>query len=645
MQSPTDDNRQKASKAQLIAEIQQLERQLKTASQTANSGNSLIVSSFLNALPVGIAYLDANQTYKFANEKYQTLLNLHEQVIIGKQMHAVVDTETYALTESAVDKVFHGTPVNFQIKLTTGEKERHLNLNYLPDQADGDAVVGFFAMVHDATTQHFLQSELAGSEKRYQTLVDAVPHGIEEIDTDGNILFANATHHRQYGYGPNELIGMNIVDLLPPGEAAEPLLQHLKRLAREQPQTEPYYGKKKKKNGDLIDVQIIWTYKHDSENNVIGFTTVISDVTEQKNAERIQKENADRLELSLRSANIGTFSWNVVDESNFWDNRMHDIWGLPHGSFINHKTSDFMNTIFPDDREKVTNAVTMALQDDAPYDIEYRIIRPDGTIAFVEVLASVDRDAKGQPTKLSGVCLDISERKIIEKMKSEFVSTVSHELRTPLTSIRGALGLVTGGALGEIPTAALDIIGLAEKNAAALTKLVNDILDFERADSGKLKLSFERFNLITFLQDNLRSHQGLADRYEVQFQLSQSEPYIEVEADSHRMAQVMANLLSNAAKYSPKGAVINVAVQATETDVEIFVSDKGPGIPQPFQGKVFERFTQAEATDSRNFGGTGLGLSISKLIIDDHGGEIDFISSPEQGTTFRIKFPRLPAVA
>jgi len=398
-----------------------------------------------------------------------------------------------------------------------------------------------------ASKQHDLQNELAGSEQRYQTLVDAVPHGIEEIDTQGNILFANATHHRQYGYEPNELIGTNIVDLLPDGEDPETLLQYLAYLAREQPPAKPYFGQKKKKDGTLIDVQIIWTYKKDEQDRVIGFTAVISDVTEQKRAERLQKENSDRLEMSLRSANIGTFSWNVSDSSSYWDNRMHDIWGLPHGSFIDHKRDDFMNTIYPDDPERVTAAVAQTLEDGAPYDIEYRIIRPDGTIAFVEVLASVDRDEQDRPVKLSGVCLDISERKIIEKMKSEFVSTVSHELRTPLTSIRGALGLVTGGALGKIPDAAMEIISLAEKNAMALTKLVNDILDFERADSAQLTLNFQRFNLITFLQDNLRSHQGLADKYGVHFQLSQNDPYIEVEADTHRIAQVMANLLSNSA--------------------------------------------------------------------------------------------------
>lgn len=639
MPTDRDVDRNTATKAELIAEIEALELKLTAATATANSGGSQFISSILDSLPVGIAYVDRNRTYQFANEHYRKLVDCYPGAIVGKHMTEILGDETYNVAKTALDKVFQGTAVAFENVLTVGNQNRVLKVNYLPDLKTDADVVGFFAMVHDVTTQHHLQSELAGSEQRYLTLVDTVPHGIEEIDINGNILFANATHHRQYGYEPNELIGMNITELLPHPDDAAPLLQHLKYLAKEQPAIEPYYGQKKKKDGTLIDVKIEWTYKRDSHNNVIGFTTVIADVTDQIKAERIQKENADRLELSLQSAHIGTFSWDVAEGVSFWDDRMHDIWGLPRGSFVDHKPEDFMTTLHPDDRERVLDAIENTLEHDTPFNMEYRIFRPDGTVAYVEVLASVERDADGQAIRLSGVTLDISERKIIENMKNEFVSTVSHELRTPLTSIRGALGLLTGGALGEIPVEILDVISLAEKNATTLTKLVNDILDFERADSGKLEFNFERFNLVEFIEENLRSNQGLAEKHNVNFQLTPSAPYIEVEADSDRLAQVMANLLSNAAKYSPDGEVIKIDIQTNDKTVDVFVSDKGPGIPVKFQDKVFGRFTQASAADDRNFGGTGLGLSITKLIVDHHKGEIDFESSSETGTRFRFSLP------
>lgn len=639
---PTKKNadRQKATQAELIAEIELLERKLTAADVKPSPGSSPLFGTVLDSLPVGIAYVDRNKTYQFANDHYRKLVNFYSGEIIGRHMNEVLSAKTYNVTKDALDIVLRGTPIAFENVLTVGNRDRILKINYLPDiKADAD-VAGFFAMVHDVTTQHHLQNELAGSERRYLTLVDTVPLGIEEIDIDGNILFANATHHRQYGYDTDELIGMNITELLPDGEDPSPLLLHLKYLAKEQPSIEPYFGKKIKKNGDLIDVKIVWTYKRDSQHNVIGFTTVIADITDQIKTERVQKENAARLELSLRSANIGTFSSNIVEGRSFWDDRMHDIWGLPRGSFVDHKSDEFETTLHTEDRERVLNAIKNTLEYDAPFDMEYRIFRPDGSVAYVEVLASVERDTQGQAIRLSGVTLDISERKLIENMKNDFVSTVSHELRTPLTSIRGALGLVTGGALGNIPHEALELIKLAENNATTLTKLVNDILDFERADSGNLELNFERFNLIDFIEGNLQSNQGLADKHDVRFQFLPVETEIEIEADSDRLAQVMANLLSNAAKYSPAGETIEIDVRTSSNSVEVFVSDKGPGIPIDFQDKVFGRFTQANATDDRNFGGAGLGLSITKLIIDHHQGEIDFVSSAETGTQFRFKLPR-----
>lgn len=639
MPMDTNDDLHNASKDELIAEILRLRQEDASTGTASELENSLFIRSVLNSLPVGIAYIDRAHIYKFTNERYRAFFDPAPDKIVGRHMKDVLGSTIYQMAEAAAERALAGQTVSFETTLAVNGAERFMSVSYLPDISGITPISGFFALVQDVSEHIHMQNKLAGSEKRFQTLVDTVPHGIEEIDIDGNILFANATHHKQYGYGPNELIGKNISEFAPTREEGIDILARLKVLAREQPPTEPYFGVKKKKNGDLIDVKIEWTYKRDQNNNVIGFTTVVADVTEQKKAEQILKENADRLELCLRSANIGTFSSDLVKGTHFWDDRIHDIWGLPHGSFSYHQPEDFMNTIHPDDRDRVAMEVKRALEDDVPYDTEYRIYRPDGSVAYVQALASVERDANGTPTKFSGVSLDISERKLIENMKNEFVSTVSHELRTPLTSLRGALGLVSGGALGAIPDEALDIIRVAEKNALSLTKLVNDILDFEKAESGKLELNFKRFDLIGFIRDNLKSHQAFAEKHNVSFRFEPDQPVLILEADPDRISQVMANLLSNAAKYSPPHETVEVDVVADAEQVEVSISDKGPGIPAEFQDKIFGRFSQADATDNRNFGGTGLGLSISKLLINHHRGDIRFESSSETGTRFSFKIP------
>ncbi len=640
MQKVPDFSFWNATRDELVDRIKYLENRLDVTNSEANFDETFVINSLFNSLPIGIAYVDNNQIYRFTNEKYREFLNLSPTTLLGKSIAEVLAPETYNIAKVAMDKVFAGTSVTFQVTLIIDAETQHLNVTYLPDFREDQSIVGFFAFVQDVTTQYDLQNELRGSELRYQLLVDAIPYGIEEIDTEGTILFANATHHKQYGYDPNELIGMNIGELEPTAEDAEKLARHLQKVLLEQPQPEPYYGKKTKRNGELMDAQVGWTYKRDLAGHITGFIAIISDITKQKAAERLQKESADRLELSLRSANIGTFSWNIIENTSYWDERMHAIWGLKPGSFLDHKHKDFEKTIHPDDRDLVNKAIAKSLEDDTPFDTEYRIYRPDGQLVYVEVLASVSRSEQGQPFRLNGVCLDISERKIIEKMKSEFVSTVSHELRTPLTSIRGALGLIAGGALGDIPDKAMDIIHLAEKNASSLSRLVNDILDFERADSGELEFNYEEFELIAFLEINILSHQGLADKYAVQFQLTFDAPEIHLQADADRIAQVMANLLSNAAKYAPRNGTVAIDVKSDAEYVEVFVADGGAGIPEEFQAKIFDRFTQASATDDRNFGGAGLGLSICKLIVDQHHGEIDFESSPDHGTAFHFKIPR-----
>jgi PAS domain S-box-containing protein len=228
---------------------------------------------------------------------------------------------------------------------------------------------------------------------------------------------------------------------------------------------------------------------------------------------------------------------------------------------------------------------------------------------------------------------DITERKKVERLKNEFVSTVSHELRTPLTSIRGSLGLLRGGVAGTLPAEAERLIEIAFKNSERLVRLINDILDIEKIESGALAFDRRPLDLAHLVENAVEALGGFAAELGVRLVVAPSVRPAIVLADHDRLMQVMANLLSNAAKFSPPGGEVVVDVTAVLGGFRVAVRDHGPGIPEDFRDRVFERFAQADASDRRQKGGTGLGLSICKAIVERHGGTIGFESS-SCGTTF-----------
>lgn len=226
-----------------------------------------------------------------------------------------------------------------------------------------------------------------------------------------------------------------------------------------------------------------------------------------------------------------------------------------------------------------------------------------------------------------------------ERLKNEFISTVSHELRTPLTSIRGSLGLLAGGVAGNLPPQAHSLIDIALSNSERLVRLINDLLDIEKIESGKMVFRLEPLEIGPLVAQAVAGTTAYAGQLGVRISLEDRAPAARVLADPDRLTQVLANLLSNAAKFSPAGARVEVLITRDQGSVRVAVTDRGPGIADDFRHRIFQKFAQADSSDTRQKGGTGLGLSISKAIIDRHGGDIGFDSRPGQGTTFFFLLP------
>jgi PAS domain S-box-containing protein len=294
----------------------------------------------------------------------------------------------------------------------------------------------------------------------------------------------------------------------------------------------------------------------------------------------------------------------------------------------------FVDLVHPEDVESTLREMQKLRLGGTTSDFENRFRTNDGAYRWLS-WCSVSLPERGL---IYAVARDVHERKKLERMKNDFVSAVSHELRTPLTSIHGSLALILGGVAGELPEKARTLTQIAGKNSERLVRLVNDILDIEKIESGTMAFRPARVELMPLVEQSVENNRAYAHQYDVELRIAVAEE-ARIWADADRLQQVLANLLSNAAKHSPRGGVIDIKVQRDDGRVCVSVTDYGKGIPPEFQPRIFEKFAQADTTSTRQKGGTGLGLSISKAIVDRHGGRLWFETAPGTGTTFAFELP------
>jgi PAS domain S-box-containing protein len=268
---------------------------------------------------------------------------------------------------------------------------------------------------------------------------------------------------------------------------------------------------------------------------------------------------------------------------------------------------------------------------------ELKFVRMDGKVLDIEAAASPFKFGGKPAAQL--VFRDVTKRKEVDRLKSEFISTVSHELRTPLTSIRGSLGLIGGGALGTVSPAVKSLLDIANSNAERLVRLINDILDIEKIAAGKMQFTLKPVEISAIVEQSVETNRAYGATFGVSLELSERLPGARVMADQDRLSQVIANLLSNASKFSPKGERVQVSIVRRDAMLRIAVRDRGPGIPDEFRSRIFQKFAQADSSDTRQKGGTGLGLSITKALVERMGGQISFETATGKGTTFYVDLP------
>ncbi len=386
------------------------------------------------------------------------------------------------------------------------------------------------------------------------------------------------------------------------------------------------------KNGEIHYIHAAANIIKDSLGRVERMIGVNHDITQRKKMDEAGKQ----FQSIIQSSDDAIMSKSLDGIITSWNPAAESMFGYSSEEAIGQPVLILFPEETPKEEQMLINRISTGEKIE---NFETVHQHKDGSLVDVSVTVSPIFDDAGEVIGASRIARDISERKKLDRMKSEFISTVSHELRTPLTSIRGALGLILGKSASQLPPKVASMLQMANRNAERLSLLVNDILDLEKIQSGALQLKLERIDLVELLKQSYEENTGFASKHHVSLELNLETESVFTYGDEKRLMQVLANLISNAVKFSPEKETVQLSITAMDEYAEISVKDYGPGIPEDFQSRIFQRFAQADSSDTREKSGTGLGLSISRAIIERHNGIIDYETDAEKGTQFYFRLP------
>jgi len=482
-----------------------------------------------------------------------------------------------------------------------------------------------------------IQAKLADSEAMSRAVAESMAEGVVTATQDGVIVNANSAARTLFGYSQEDLVGQKVVMLLPLRyqmgfTAFFSALTARPRGFRES--GTPVRGQRR--DGTEFPVNVSF-----GDVTVGGrrlFTAIIRDVTESKRISEALRDSEAQLR-QVTDTVPALIAYIDRDQRFQLHNKAYEeAFGLSAAQIHGKSMEEVMGPVFyGQERAHVQEALTgYAVR----YEREHLTASGERRDYVMNYFPRYGEDEEeDQVVGFFSLGNDVTELKRIDRMKSEFVSTVSHELRTPLTSIRGSLGLISGGIAGVLPDKAKALVEIAKTNCERLIRLINDILDSEKIESGEMPFELLPQDMLSLIERAVADNGGFAAQHQVQLVVQAPRQSLLVQVDSDRLLQVMTNLLSNAIKFSPAQGRVLVLLGRHAGRIRVEVSDNGPGIPEEFHPRMFQKFSQADSSDTRQKGGTGLGLNISKAILERMDGSIFFKSRVGVGTTFFFELP------
>ncbi len=484
------------------------------------------------------------------------------------------------------------------------------------------------ALLREVQERERIVEALRHSLARQKAVFASALDGILTLDENGGIESLNPAAEALFGQTTDAVAGRNIDYLIVLGaESATSTAERLRELVAAGCVHE-LTGRRS--NGSAIPIEAVVSEMPVDDRRM--FAVFVHDIRAKRSAEKKFQLAFDACPTSMMmiGANGTIMLTNAETER---------LFGYRRGELIGQPVEVLLPPRFREEHARLRQVFgTHPLSRPLGTGRHLMGLRKDGSEFPVEVGLNPIQTQDG--LVVLGVILDISARQRHERMKDEFVATVSHELRTPLTSIAGSLGLLSGGAGGLLPSAAMRLIRIAHGNSQRLVRLINDILDIEKIESGKLDFEFKRTGVKRLVEQAIDGNRAYADSFGIAVRLDPDAEEAMVNTDPDRLIQVLTNLLSNAIKFSPPDGEVLVSIARRQQDVRIGVRDHGDGVPDNFRMRIFEKFAQADGSDARRKGGTGLGLSIVKQIMVRLHGDVGFEPAPGGGTIFYVDLPR-----
>ena len=472
------------------------------------------------------------------------------------------------------------------------------------------------------------------------------------VNTRGSITLFNTGAEKLLGYRAEEMVGQQT-----------PICFHLSsEIEQRSQELSAHYGKPidglevflhearqggsetrswtyRRKDGQERQVNLTVTRIADEHGEAVGYLGMATDITDLAEATRALQQSESRFR-SMVSNLPGAVYRRRPDHQlsmSYLSNEIEHITGYPAVDLVDNRRRSYASIVHPDDLSALRERI-QGTRSEPTFELTYRLIHANGQIVQVREKGRAEFAADDSLIGFDGFIWDVTEQIRIEQMKAQFVSTVSHELRTPLTAISGALKLIHGGALGTIPENMRRLLGIAVQNSDNLHSLINDLLDMDKLTAGQLQIQLQDQPLRPLLEQALELNQSYADQFQVTQLLDPIDDVV-VSVDRQRFGQILANLLSNAAKFSRRQGRIWLGAQYLGDQVEISVRDEGIGIPSTEHERIFDKFFQVDSTSTRSRTGSGLGLAITRELARRMAGEVGFESSEGVGSRFWVRLP------
>jgi len=524
----------------------------------------------------------------------------------------------------------------------------------------------------DVTERQEADSARRASEARYRLVVESAKEVIFQLDSELRWSLLNSAWVEIFGFELDESLGRRVTDFVHPMDR-DRVARDLRALSAGELSSLENEVRFLSKTGDVIWMDALARRVVDdpgepgAADSIVG---TLSNITERRLAEEQLLATTSLQDAILNGANYSILSWRSDGTIQLFNRAAEKLLGYQAREVV-----DRANPLLFHDAQELAqrsqqiaesrglivapglDVLTALARDGGVDEHEWTYIRRNGSRFPVRLSVTALRGPEREVVGYVAFGYDLTDTRRVERLKNEFVSVVSHELRTPLTSIRGALGLLAGGVAGVLPENAANMIGIAQKNSERLVLLINDILDVEKIESGKMRFDLAPVPLGQLLQSAVDANQPYAESLGVSILVEARDADLArmtVTGDEARLMQVLANLLSNASKFTPEGGVVRLRLERTTNHpvgewARILVQDTGPGVPESFVSSLFEKFAQADASSTRRQGGTGLGLAIARAIVDKHGGQIGYLPpDPERGragATFFFDLPVYPGDA